>query len=442
MGAHSRNGGVAGYTTGPGAGPGAGAAGVAYGVQRGEMNAALRRSARATGELVGALRTGLPAMAGLVPLTAALALSLLLLPWLPSAVKPLRALANAERRRAGRVLGREIPEPYRPSSGEGLGEARRLLRSPSTWRDAAWMAAHGLTALMAAAVAVAVWPAIPFTLSLPLWWWAAPEGSQAAFITLDSWPKALTMPFLQGAFDLAILLWLVPRLLRWQARLAEVLLSPTRRTSLAERVEELTETRAEALEAHGAELRRIERDLHDGTQAQLVAAALRLGLADRRFDADPDAARTLFLEARNGVEEALTQLRTVIRGIYPPILSDRGLAGALRALAAAQPIPVELHVEEARAPAAVEAAAYFVVAEALTNIARHSGARHGWVALRREPARLTIIVRDDGKGGADPDRGSGLAGIRRRVAALDGTTRLDSPDGEGTTLQVELPCGS
>ncbi|SFQ17744.1 sensor histidine kinase [Actinomadura madurae] len=406
------------------------------------MDGALRRSADATAELVRALRTGLPALAGLVPLAAVLALLPIALPSLPSAVKPLRALASAERRRAGRVLGREIPEPYPPSRGEGLAEARRLLRSPSTWRDVAWLALHGVTALGTAMIAVGIWPSIPFTLSLPLWWWAAPEGSQSAFITLDSWPKALTMPFLQGAFDLAVLLWLVPRLVRWQARLAEALLSPTRRTSLAERVEELTETRAEALEAHGAELRRIERDLHDGTQAQLVAAALRLGLADRRFDGDPEAARALFLEAREGIEEALTQLRTVIRGIYPPILSDRGLAGALRALAAGQPIPVEMDVEDGRAPAAVEAAAYFVVAEALTNIAKHSGARYGRVAVRREPGRLTISVRDDGKGGADPDRGSGLAGIRRRVAALDGTTRLDSPDGEGTTLEVELPCGS
>ncbi|WP_222869021.1 sensor histidine kinase [Actinomadura syzygii] len=406
---------------------------------------AVRRSAGATRQLVGALRTALPAMAGLAPLLAGLVLMVVLLPWLPAVVRPLRALANAERRRAGRVLGREIPAPYRPPRGDGLGEAVRLVRSPDTWRDIAWMAVHGFTGLVAAVLAVGLWPQIPYSLSLPLWWWAAPDGSTSAFVTLDSWSRALTMPFLQAALDVLLLLWLVPRLARWQARLAEALLGPTHR-SLAERVEELTETRAEALEAHGAELRRIERDLHDGTQAQLVAAALRLGLADRRFDADPDAARTLFLEAREGVEEALTQLRTVIRGIYPPILSDRGLGGALRALAAGQPIPIDLDLGDgdaaARAPAAVEAAAYFVVAEALTNIARHSGARHGWVTVRREPGRLTVGVRDDGKGGADPARGSGLAGIRRRVAALDGTTRIDSPDGGGTTLDVGLPCGS
>ncbi|TYB39400.1 sensor histidine kinase [Actinomadura chibensis] len=409
------------------------------------MGRAVRRSAGATWRLVGALRTAVPAMAGLAPLLAGLVLMVVLLPWLPAVVRPLRALANAERRRAGKVLGREIPAPYRPPRGDGLAEAGRLVRSPDTWRDIAWMAVHGFTGVVAAVLAVGLWPQIPYSLSLPLWWWAAPDGSTSAFVTLDSWPRALTMPFLQAALDVLLLLWLVPRLARWQARLAEVLLGPTRR-SLAERVEELTETRAEALEAHGAELRRIERDLHDGTQAQLVAAALRLGLADRRFDADPDAARTLFLEAREGVEEALTQLRTVIRGIYPPILSDRGLGGALRALAAGQPIPVDLDLGDgeaaARAPAAVEAAAYFVVAEALTNIARHSGARHGWVTVRREPGRLLVAVRDDGKGGADPARGSGLAGIRRRVAALDGTTRIDSPDGGGTTLDVELPCGS
>ncbi|NVI93171.1 sensor histidine kinase [Actinomadura sp. BRA 177] len=405
------------------------------------MRSALNRSAEATRELVRALRTALPALLGLGPLLAFAVLLPLALPWLPSAVRPLRALADAERRRAGRLLGREIPAPYWPV-GEGVAAGRRLAGSWTTWRDAAWMAAHGLTGLVAAVLAVGVWPAIPFTLSLPLWWWAAPEGSTSAIITLDSWPKALTMPFVQGALDLFILLWLVPRLVRWQARLAAALLGPTGRTSLAERVEELTETRAEALEAHGAELRRIERDLHDGTQAQLVAAALRLGLADRRYRTDPDAARDLFLEARDGIEEALTQLRTVIRGIYPPILSDRGLAGALRALAAGQPIPIEMDVADGRAPAAVEAAAYFVVAEALTNVAKHSGARHGRVVLRREPARLVISVRDDGKGGADPDRGSGLAGIRRRVAALDGTTRIDSPHGEGTTLEVDLPCGS
>ncbi|WP_242614445.1 sensor histidine kinase [Actinomadura roseirufa] len=394
------------------------------------------RSAEATRYLAEGLRTVLPALLGLVLLIP----GLIVMALFPDAVRPLRALADAERRRAGRRLGREIPAPYQGPDRPGKGHPRD--RPSVLWRDIGWMVLHGVLGIEAAVMAIALWPTIPFTLSLPLWWWAAPEGSQSAFVTLDGWPKALTLPFLQGGLDLFLLLWLVPRLARWQALLAEALLRPTRRSSLTERVERLAETRAEAVEAHGAELRRIERDLHDGTQAQLVAVALRLGLADRRFDADPDAARSLFLEAREGVEEALTQLRTVIRGIYPPILSDRGLAGALRALAAGQPIPVEMDLTGDRVPAAVEAAAYFVVAEALTNIAKHSGAGHAWVAVRRDGARLRVAVRDDGKGGADPGRGSGLAGIRRRVAALDGTTRIDSPDGGGTTLEVDLPCGS
>ncbi|QFG26401.1 sensor histidine kinase [Actinomadura sp. WMMB 499] len=408
------------------------------------MNALLKSAADGTVRLIAALRTALPALFGLPVLLLFLVLLPLLLPWLPQAVRPLRALANAERRRAGRLLDREILEPYRPVRGTSARQGLALLRSPATWRDVAWMAAHGFTGTCAGVVAIGLWPGIPVSLSLPLWWWAAPEGSQSAFVTIDSWPKALTMPFVQAAVYAFVLVWLVPRAARRQAELARLLLRPTRSTSLTERVEELTETRAGALEAHGAELRRIERDLHDGTQAQLVAAALRLGLADRRFDTDPDAARALFLDAREGVEEALTQLRTVVRGIYPPILSDRGLAGALRALAGGQPIPIELDVSGtgARAPAAVEAAAYFVVAEALANVARHSGARRASVTVRRAEDRLAISVRDDGKGGADPSRGSGLAGIRRRVAALDGAVRVHSPDGEGTTLDVDLPCGS
>ena len=406
---------------------------------------ALKRSAKATAYLVGGLRTALPALVGMMalPLVALFSFTFVAWPWLPDLMRPVRAMARIERRRAGELLGREIPEPYEPPSGTALEQTFRLLRSASTWRDLAWMTLHGMVGLTTAVLAVGLWPSIAASLTLPLWWWAAPEGSQAAFITLDSWPKALTMPFLQAALYLAVLVWGVPRLARWQALLAGVLLRPTRRAQLTERIEELAETRAEALEAHGAELRRIERDLHDGTQAQLVSVALRLGLADRRFDSDPEAARALFLEARDGIEEALAQLRTVIRGIYPPILSDRGLPGAIRALAAGQHIPVRLDLDDSgRAPAAVEAAAYFVVAEALTNIARHSGAANAEVALRREEGVLRILVRDDGKGGADPDTGSGLAGIRRRVAALDGTTRIDSPAGEGTTLEVELPCES
>jgi signal transduction histidine kinase len=410
------------------------------------MRDALIRSRDATFYLVGGLRTALPAIAGLclLPLAAFLTVVLIGIPWLPEIMRPVRAMANAERRRASRALGREIPTPYTPPGGTSFFQGMLVLRSSATWRDLAWMILHGLPGLLLAVLSVALWPSTLFSLSLPLWWWAAPEGSQSAYVVLDSWPKALTMPFVQAGTYVLILWLVVPLFARWQARLAEVLLRPANRTSLAERVEQLTETRAEALEAHGAELRRIERDLHDGTQAQLVTIALRLGLADRRFDQDPEAARKLFLEARDGIEDALTQLRTVIRGIYPPILADRGLPGAIRALAAGQHIPVTVDISnaESRVPAAVEAAAYFVVAEALTNVAKHSQATEALVSVRRDDDHLRVIVRDNGRGGASETRGSGLAGIRRRVAALDGTTRIDSPTNTGTTLEVDLPCGS
>ncbi|MCP2340904.1 sensor histidine kinase [Actinomadura rupiterrae] len=412
------------------------------------MGGQLGRVRRAIGYLAAGLLTAVPALAGfyLVPLALLFGVLFVALPWLPLMIRPVHALAGIERRRASRFLGREIaaPEPP-PPSGSALEDGVRLLRSAATWRELAWLLLHGGYGLIAGIFGTLMLPSALYSLTLPLWWWAAPDGSVSAFVRLHTWGQALTLPFLQVALDLALVVWVVPLLALGEAKLAELLLSPPRRrVTLRERVEELTETRAGALEAHGAELRRIERDLHDGTQAQLVAVALRLGLADRRFDADPAASRALFLQAREGVEEALTQLRTVIRGIYPPILSDRGLAGAVRALAGAQPIPVDLDVpaDGLRAPAAVEAAAYFVVAEALTNVAKHAGARGVAVAVHRDGPLLRIRVADDGKGGADEMRGSGLAGIRRRVAALDGATRIDSPEGRGTTLEVDLPCGS
>ncbi|MFC5186567.1 sensor histidine kinase [Actinomadura harenae] len=412
------------------------------------MRGQLRRSGQAIVYLAVGLATAAPALLGfyLVPLLLLLGVLFVALPWFPMLMRPVQMLADVERRRASRYLGREIAAPEAPpSTGSAVEDGVRLMRHPATWRTLAWLLIHGILGLMTGLLAVLLAPSAIYSLTLPLWWRSVAEGSVSAFVPLHTWEQALTLPFLQAAMYGAIVVWAFPPMARGQARVAELLLSPPRRrVDLQARVEELTETRSGALEAHGAELRRIERDLHDGTQAQLVAVALRLGLADRRFEADPAASRELFLAARDGVEEALMQLRTVIRGIYPPILSDRGLGGAVRALAGAQPIPVRLDVPAAglRAPAAVEAAAYFVVAEALTNVAKHAGAASAEVSVQRLGPLLRVRVADDGKGGADEIKGSGLAGIRRRVAALDGETRIDSPDGRGTTLEVDLPCGS
>jgi signal transduction histidine kinase len=214
------------------------------------------------------------------------------------------------------------------------------------------------------------------------------------------------------------------------------------RNRLARRVERLEETRAGAVEEQDAELRRIERDLHDGAQARLVALGLRLGMAEQKFRTDPEEAEKLVAEARAGVAEAIRELRDLSRGIYPPVLADRGIGAALASLADRSPLPTTVAVELAeRPPPAVETAAYFVAAEALANATKHSGADRIDIRVTRGDGRLEVAVTDDGKGGADA-AGSGLVGLRRRVEALDGTLSVDSPEGGPTTIRAELPCGS
>jgi signal transduction histidine kinase len=211
---------------------------------------------------------------------------------------------------------------------------------------------------------------------------------------------------------------------------------------VARRVGVLESTRTGAVNAQAAELRRIERDLHDGAQARLVALGMSLGLAEQRFASDPEGARQLVSEARHGVGEALRELRDFARGIHPPVLSDRGLGAALETLVDQTQLPVSVSVAlDERLPPNLETTAYFVVAEALANAAKHSGATSIAVRVRRENGSLGVDVEDDGRGGADPS-GSGLTGLRLRVEALDGTLAVSSPPGGPTLVHVELPCGS
>ena len=208
------------------------------------------------------------------------------------------------------------------------------------------------------------------------------------------------------------------------------------------RIDLLQERRADAADVQESELRRIERDLHDGAQARLVALGMNLGMAEQKLAADPDAARELVVEARVGVETALRELRDLARGIHPPVLADRGLAAAVSSLAdaAAIPVHVEAHLPE-RPPAPVETAAYFVVAEALANAAKHADATRIDVGVALRDGTLSVEVTDDGRGGADPE-GAGLAGLRRRVESIDGTLRVSEGDAGGTTVRAELPCAS
>ncbi|HEY1358850.1 MAG TPA: sensor domain-containing protein [Thermoleophilaceae bacterium] len=214
-----------------------------------------------------------------------------------------------------------------------------------------------------------------------------------------------------------------------------------REQELVERVDELTRTRRGALDVQDAELRRIERDLHDGAQARLVALSMQLGRAEENLSGQPEVAE-LVRQARDEASAAIAELRDLSRGIAPPVLADRGLAAAVEALGRRSAIPVSVDVElDRRPPGVLETAAYFVAAEALTNVAKHAPDSHALVTIAMDRGRLVVEVADDGPGGADP-AGGGLMGLRGRVEALDGDLRVMSPAGAGTTIRAELPCES
>jgi signal transduction histidine kinase len=221
--------------------------------------------------------------------------------------------------------------------------------------------------------------------------------------------------------------------------LVVLVVRPPDADELERRIEVLTTTRAGAVDAQERELRRIERDLHDGAQARLVALGMSLGMAEQKLDTDPESARSLLVEAREGTREALEELRDLARGIHPPILADRGLGAAVGALAARSPVRVDVSVEGERPSPAVESAAYFVAAEALANAGKHAQASRVEVRIVRYQGKLVVQVTDDGRGGADAS-GNGLGGLRRRVEALDGTLQVVSPAGGPTTVRAEMPC--
>jgi signal transduction histidine kinase len=224
--------------------------------------------------------------------------------------------------------------------------------------------------------------------------------------------------------------------------LAKALLSHNREQELEERVSTLTESRSRVIDAVAEERRRIERDLHDGAQQRLVALAMDLGMAKQKMDTDPAAARALVDEAHDHAKLALSEMRELVRGIHPAVLTDRGLDAALSALAGKSTIPVSVEVDlSRRLSESIETNAYFVVAEALANIGKHSQASRARVIVRCEGATLVIEVADDGIGGVDPAKGSGLTGLRDRLAALDGRLLISSPHGGPTWIRAELPCG-
>jgi signal transduction histidine kinase len=385
------------------------------------MRETVRQAGRATVRL--ALAVGLTVFSyvfvTVLLITAIGAIAILGIWLLPETLLLIRRIAGAKRSMVAAWTGREIPEAYQPVTGPLRSRLRTAVRDPGTYVDLRWMAAnyaYGGLGLLA----------------LPLWLAGLPvDGLWCGLLRR----RPLVLPLISRLADL-------------DAAWSTALLRPSPKALLSKRVEQLTQTRAGAIAAHSAELRRIERDLHDGAQARLVSLSMRIGLAKRAYERDPQAGRRLLDEAQEHAEEALAELRQVVRGIHPPILTDRGLAGAVRALAASSGLDVRVRADDLeagpRAPMAVESAAYFVVAEALTNAAKHSGSRQAEVSLTRTRAGLRVAVRDGGKGGAESlggdQGGTGLPGMRRRVAALDGTFSVASPVGGPTVIEAELPC--
>jgi signal transduction histidine kinase len=337
---------------------------------------------------------------------AVLAVLVIGIPVLMVSVPATRWVVKQHRRMAGEILGSPVPAAYRPVQ-EGASAIQRLRAAaadPLSWRDLAWLLAALPLALTASLTVLILF--VPVVTGI-LWWYG------------------------------------VGPIMYYRSRADQWLLAFGTTERLEQRVEVLTETRNQSLDHSAAELRRIERDLHDGAQARIAGLGMTLGMAAELLERDPAAARRMLTEARQTSSAALGDLRDVVHGIHPPVLADRGLKSAIQALALDLAVPVEVTGEPpAGLPAPVESAAYFTVAECLANIAKHAGATRAWVELGHPPGLLIVVVGDDGRGGADPTSGTGMRGVAQRLAAFDGTMRVSSPVGGPTLVTLEVPCDS
>jgi signal transduction histidine kinase len=361
--------------------------------------------------------------------------------------------AALTRRLASGLLGRDATAAMRTAA-----ELRRVrLRALKAHAAVSASVVLLLTAIWALTTRAYFWPAWPalglgLVLALHAWVVLVLERPEVRRRALGSRVLAVTVGFSAALWLFLVGIWALagagyfwpawPLLGLAALLIALAALAATRRGQLEERIEQLEETRAGAVGVHEAELRRIERDLHDGAQASLVALGMNLGMAEQKLRTDPAAARELLAEARRGAGAALDELRDLARGIHPPVLGDRGLEAAVAGLASRSPVHVALSAHLGQRPsAAVETAAYFVVAEALANAGKHAGATRLDIRMWRDGDALVVEVEDDGRGGADPS-GHGLTGLRQRVEALDGTLEVTSPPGGPTTVRATLPCAS
>ncbi|MFC4326343.1 sensor histidine kinase [Streptomyces andamanensis] len=370
-------------------------------------------------------------------------------------------LTAAQRRRYRALTGKELPRPAHGAPRRGVRSVLRPLTARAFWRQVCHHTLAGPLLAVLDVVVLAVWAAGLVAATVYVWIWALPPGwriahagytTQAAYVTAGGVLLLFAAPRLTGL------------LVRAQNWAAEILLGRSRTEELTRRVEDLTESRAGVLDAADAERRRIERDLHDGAQQRLVSLAVNLGLARSTLRDLPEDARRVIDDAHREAKEAIAELNSLVRGLHPVVLEDRGLDAALSGIAGRAPIPVRVAVDLARRPApTVEAVAYFVVSEALTNVVKHARADRADVTVAQVGETLRVVVTDDGIGGAVPsgpaasggpadsgepaasggptDRtGTGLTGLAKRVASVDGVFSCHSPAGGPTVITVELPC--
>ena len=390
----------------------------------------------------------------LLSVSAGLMVTLIGLPLLVATVAFGRVIGAVERTRARTVFGVRLPAfPRRQIEGGAWQRARQAIGDSAGWRGIGYAFVALPWGILTFTLTVVTWT-VPVALAgYPIAAVFIPDDTDGGpyrfgkHYVLHGWGR---VGFGSGTCVVGLaLLVAAPRIIRGLGNadrtIVRSMLSPDPNRALSERVEQLTVSRDASVEGAGIELRRIERDLHDGAQQRLVGLAMNLGMARDRLASgeDPQRAAELVIQAHEESKMAISELRDLVRGIHPSVLTDRGLDAALSALAARSPVPIEVDVElTRRPPVAIEAAAYFVVAESLANIAKHSRATRGSVRVGERGSMLLIEIYDDGIGGAAEHPGSGLSGLRDRIAAVEGRLRISSPAGGPTLLAVELPCGS
>jgi signal transduction histidine kinase len=361
------------------------------------------------------------------------------------AIEGSRLVARLERRRVMFADPKPlIAHPYRPLKGNLVELIRAEFADEGRWRDVLYVVVNFPLAVLEFTVVVSLWALALWLLSMPLWYDAVPGATLPGYLDWlsgRSAPAAVIRP-LVGALLLPVAASVSQLVMTLHRAVVSGLLCTSESRALRQQVETLKESRSAVLDVEASELRRIERDLHDGAQQRLVMLTIDLGLASERIDSDPEAAKRLVLEGQDQARQALAELRDLVRGIAPAILLDRGLVPALGSIAARGPVPTTVQSDLGpgeRLRPAVERAAYFVVAEALANVAKHSHAGRCEVRCGREPSRLVVEVWDDGVGGASVEPGGGLAGLAGRVEGVDGTFAVTSPSGGGTLVRATFP---